>query len=134
MFTLCVVSVLTQESCNSESQHCNVIQYCTTVLNNITLLLYLYMCCIIGFVAMVTFTIHVDYHYCVEKFPKDKDKDMITDENEEEKGNDGMYSVLEREREGGGGGREEEEGGREGGREGGKIKRKRETLYCILLQ
>ena len=75
---------------------------------------------------MVTFTIHVDYHYCVEKFPKDKDKDMITDENEEEKGNDGMYSVLERERE------EGEEGGREGGgsggREGGKIKRKRETL------
>ena len=72
---------------------------------------------------MVTFTIHVDYHYCIEKFPKVKDKDMITDENEEEKGNDGMYSVLEREREGGrreggGGGREEEEeGGREGGRE-----------------
>ena len=73
---------------------------------------------------MVTFTIHVDYHYCIEKFPKDKDKDMITDENEEEKGNDGMYSVVEREGEGGreGGGR------REGGR---KNKEKRETLYCI---
>ena len=116
MFTLCVVSVLTQESCSSESQHCNAIQYCTTVLNNVTLLLYLYMYCIIGFVAMVTFTIHVDYHYCVEKFPKVKD--MITDKNEEEKeekGNDGMYSVVERER---------GEGGREGRREGGKRERK----------
>ena len=77
---------------------------------------------------MVTFTIHVDYHYCIEKFPKVKDKDMITDENEEEKeekGNDGMYSVVERER--------EREGRREGegGREGGKIKRKEMHIYCI---
>ena len=56
-----------------------------------------------GFVAMVTFAIHVDYHYCVEKFPKVKDKDMITDKNEEEKeekGND--ENVVEREREEGG--------------------------------
>ena len=73
---------------------------------------------------MVTFTIHVDYHYCVEKFPKVKYKDMITDENEEEKeekGNDGMYSVVERER----------GGGREGGREGGRKKRKERYIYCI---
>ena len=143
MFTLCVVSVLTQESCSSESQHCNAIQYCTTVLNNITLLLYLYMYCIIGFVAMVTFTIHVDYHYCIEKFPKDKDKDMITDKNEEEKGNDEMYSVVEREREGrreGEGGRERrregwregEEGGREGGgREGGRKIKRKERHYIV---
>ena len=75
------------------------------------------MYCIIGFVAMVTFTIHVDYHYCVEKFPKVKDNDMITDKNEEEKekkGNDG--NVVERER---------------GRREGGKIKRK--EIYILYL-